>query len=174
MRLYLIGYMFSGKSTIGMHLANRMGYDFVDLDDIIEERYHFSVSDLFKRYGETAFRKLETSALTSTGMMNDAVIACGGGTPCYNDNMQFILQHGYCVYLKLRVDDVMQRYERSHRKHQRPLLHDLSPEEMRQYIETQLAVREKYYSQASLIIDAFHAPLQIVNGIVAWASGHKE
>lgn len=169
MRLYLIGYMFCGKSTIGKQLASRIDYDFMDLDDIIEEHYHITVSDLFQRYGEAAFRQLETRTLTATAKRDKIVVACGGGTPCHNDNMLFIRQHGHSVYLKLSADNVMQRYKYSHRKQQRPLLQNLSPSEMRQYITEQLAAREEYYSQANLTVDAFHPPLpQIVENIMNW------
>lgn len=169
MRLYLIGYMFCGKSTIGKQLARRMDYDFMDLDDTIEKRYHISVNDLFQRYGETAFRQLEASMLMTTAKRDNIVVACGGGTPCHYNNMLFIRQQGYSIYLKLGADDIMLRYKNSRHKQQRPLLQGLTPSEIQQYITAQLAAREEYYSQADLTIDAFRpSPSQIVENIMRW------
>lgn len=153
MPLFLIGYMYSGKTTVGRLLAARLGLSFYDLDIAIEEKYHTSIPILFDRYGEMAFRKIEQQMLHSLGQKEAAVIATGGGTPCFFDNMDYILAHGHSIYLKLSVDEILQR-EASSRK-RRPLLAGMSHEEMKEKISSQLSLRESYYQKASLTFPAF-------------------
>ena len=91
MKYYLVGYMYSGKTTFGRRLAASKGMDFLDLDRAFEERYHYTVPRFFATFGETAFRKLETQMLRDTARLDNVVIATGGGTPCHSGNMDFIL-----------------------------------------------------------------------------------
>ena len=90
MRIYLIGYMASGKSNLGQLLAEKLGYSFIDLDYLFEERFRISVLDFFEKYDEDGFRKIERSILHETLEQDDVVISTGGGTPCFFDNMHFI------------------------------------------------------------------------------------
>lgn len=169
MRIYLVGYMFSGKSTVGRHLAQQLNFDFIDLDEAFEEHYHQTVVHFFQRYDETAFRILETHLLQQTAQQDNIVVSCGGGTPCYGDNMQFILQHGYSIYLQLTIENILTRYAGSHRQQQRPLLRDLSPEELRQHVTQQMSEREPSYLLANHIVDGFNQQLEdIVNNITQW------
>ena len=149
MRIYLIGYMYSGKTTLGRQLAARLGLPFHDLDQMLEARYHSTVPLLFERYGEAAFRQLERAMLHSTAQLEHAVIATGGGTPCHFDNMDFILAHGTAIYLELTADDILRRALRSHKP--RPLLSGLTEEEQRKVIERQLKEREPYYRRAPYV-----------------------
>ena len=91
MRIYLIGYMASGKSNLGQILAEKLDYSFVDLDYLFEERFRISVFDFFEKYDEDGFRKIEKSLLQETTGWDDVVVATGGGTPCFFDNMRVIL-----------------------------------------------------------------------------------
>lgn len=151
MKYYLVGYMYSGKSTFGRRLAKSKGLDFLDLDRAFEDRFHYTVPRFFETFGEAAFRKLETQMLHSTADLDNVVIATGGGTPCYNDNMDFILSHGTAVYLQMSVDDLVRRGLRS--RNPRPKLHGLPEEELRTRIESQLKEREPVYRRAPIILD---------------------
>ncbi len=152
MPLYLLGYMYSGKTTVGQQLARCLGYRFVDLDQLFEERYHTAIPLFFSRYGEEAFRKLEQAVLHSTQAMDNVVISTGGGTPCYFDNMQWINAHGVSIYLDVTIEVIIQRALRSRK--QRPVLAGKSREELRAFIQDQLAQRLPYYSQATLVFPA--------------------
>ena len=154
MKYYLVGYMYCGKTTFGRQLAQAKGMDYLDLDRAFEARYHYTVPMFFQRFGEEAFRKLETQLLHSTAELDNIVIATGGGTPCHSGNMDFILANGTAVYLQMSVDALIQRAVRSHNP--RPLLHGLPEGELRPIIEAQLKEREGVYLRAPIIIDGEH------------------
>lgn len=148
MNIYLIGYMYSGKTTLGRQLAQRLGYNFVDTDQLFEEKYHTSIPLFFQHYGESAFRTLEHQVLESTSQLDRHVIACGGGTPCHHGNMDFILDHGLSVYLHMDYQDVCARMTQSRKV--RPILAAKSPEERRDFVREQLSQREVFYDRAHL------------------------
>ena len=152
MLIYLIGYMYSGKSTVGRQLAQRLGCPFVDLDAAFEQRYHTTIPLFFQHYGEAAFRQLERQQLHATADLGDAVISTGGGTPCHSDNMQWILDHGTAVYLDVSLDTILQRAAASHK--QRPVLAGLDATQRRDFITAQLAERLPYYRQAHILFPA--------------------
>ena len=151
MRYYVVGYMYSGKSTFGRQLAEAEGMHFVDLDQLVEERYRHTIADLFARYGEAAFRQLESQALRTTADMDNVVVATGGGTPCHADNMDFILAHGTAIYLRLTPEQLLARSLASRKP--RPLMAGLDEEARRRKIEAQLAEREPYYRRAQVVLD---------------------
>ena len=151
MNYYLVGYMYCGKTTFGRQLAQEKGMDYLDLDRAFEARYHYTVPMFFQRFGEQAFRTLESQLLRSTAELDNCVIATGGGTPCHSGNMDFILQHGTAIYLQMSADALVQRALRS--RNPRPLMQGLSHEEMRLRIETQLKEREPVYLRAPIILD---------------------
>lgn len=153
MRVYLIGYMYCGKSTLGKRLARLMGYEFVDLDVKFEERYHTTIPIFFEKYGEGAFRKLETLMLESTSEMDNVVVATGGGTPCQGNNMRRIKELGVSVYLELSFDAICSRMVNSHKV--RPVLANKTIEERREFIKKQLDERNLFYHQADITFDAF-------------------
>lgn len=157
MKYYLVGYMYSGKSTFGRRLAAEKGMDFLDLDRAFEERYHYTVPRFFAQFGESAFRKLETQMLYDTATLDNVVIATGGGTPCHNDNLEFLLANGTVVYLQMSVDDLVQRA--IHSRNPRPLMQGLTPEEVRAKIEAQIKEREVFYLRAHIIIDGINPQL---------------
>lgn len=150
MRIYLVGFMGSGKSSVGKRLAKKLGYNFVDLDDEAERLAGKSVSDIFQMHGEGYFRKLEQQALQLTAQLQNTIIATGGGTPCFFDNMDFINANGVSVYLKMSAASLVYRLEHAHKK--RPLVQNLSGDGLLQYVEGKLEEREPYYLKAKCII----------------------
>ncbi len=151
MKYYLVGYMYSGKSTFGRRMAAEKGLEFLDLDRAFEQRYHYTVPRFFETFGEEAFRRLETQMLHSTADLDNIVIACGGGTPCHSGNMDFILAHGTAIYLQMPVAALVARALRS--RNPRPKLHGLPEEEMRARIAEGLKEREPIYLRAPIVID---------------------
>lgn len=151
MKYYLVGYMYSGKSTFGRRLAEERGMAFLDLDHAFEERYHYTVPRFFSQFGESAFRKLESQLLRSTADLDNVVIATGGGTPCHSGNMDFILANGTAIYLQMNVNDLVVRAIRSHNP--RPLMRGLSESDLRTKISTQLKEREVFYLRAHVVLN---------------------
>jgi shikimate kinase len=155
MKIYLVGYMASGKTKIGKELSKLSGLDFADIDELFEQKYRISILDFFEKYGEGLFRQLEHQVLLDTVAMDNIIISTGGGTPCFFDNMDFILRNGRSVYLKLPPAALANRL-RNIRK-QRPLLKDLDNEDMERFIGEQLSFREGFYSRAEITVDG-HGP----------------
>ena len=154
MKIYLIGYMGSGKSRLGRQLSARLGYNFIDLDDLFEERFKISILDFFKKYREEDFRKVEQELLLETLNYNEIVISTGGGTPCFFDNMKLIKKNGISIYLKMDTGMLISRLKTV--KKQRPLLKGKTNEELERFIRDQVAEREFYYNQADLIVQTAH------------------
>ncbi|MEJ5301910.1 MAG: shikimate kinase [Bacteroidales bacterium] len=152
MRIYLVGYMASGKTYTGPRLAEALGYNFLDLDEMFENKYRISIQKFFQKYGESAFRPLERELLHSTFQLQQHVISTGGGTACFFDNMQLMNTYGLTVYLKQSTEALFHRLKLS--KKPRPLIKDAGEAELRQQIENHLAERIPYYEQARIIVDA--------------------
>lgn len=151
-RIFLIGYMGAGKSTVGKILAKQIGLSFIDLDCFIENRYQKTVGVLFKEKGEDAFRLIERNLLREVALFEDVLISTGGGAPCFYDNIGFMNEVGTTVYLKVSVEELTKRLEIC--KHTRPLLKDKTKEELREFISEALQKRNDCYMQASVIFDA--------------------
>ena len=149
--IILIGYMGSGKTTVGKQLATALGRTFYDLDWYIEARYHSTIARLFAEKGEDGFRQIEAGMLREVAEFEDIVLSCGGGTPCFHDNMAYIRSAGESVYLKA-TPEVLAQHLRM-RKVERPLLQGKNDEELLQFIRTSLQEREPYYLQAQHIVD---------------------
>jgi len=150
-RIILIGYMGAGKTTVGKALARELGLPFYDLDWYIESRRHKTVQQLFAEQGEEAFRKIEKALLHELAEFEDVVISCGGGTPCFFDNIDYMNQQGQVVYLKA-TPEVLYRHL-SMARVERPLLKGKSSEELMAHITAQLAQREPFYSKARYKLD---------------------
>jgi len=150
MKIYLIGFMGCGKTTVGKLLAAHFSFDFIDLDNHIETEYGKSISKIFETENEVRFRKLETTYLNKISSKDNRVIATGGGTPCYNQNIEFINKNGISVYLKMSSDNLFDRLKNE--KNNRPLLKNLSDIDFKKYILEKLIERESYYLQANHII----------------------
>lgn len=151
-RIFLIGYMGAGKTTVGKDLAKRMELSFIDLDSHIEARYHRTVSRLFEEKGEEGFREIEGRMLREVATFEDVLISTGGGAPCFTDNMRFMNEVGLTVYLKVSVKELAQRLEVC--KHTRPVLQNRTGEQLEEFIAESLKRRESFYNQASLVFDA--------------------
>lgn len=158
MRIYLIGYMASGKSNLGRLLAENLNYRFIDLDYLFEERFRISILDFFEKYDEGVFRKIEQTLLHETIDMDDVVISTGGGTPCFFDNMDIIRQSGFSIYLCWEPHILANRLKTVKRK--RPLLKDIPTNELAGKVTDQLIEREFYYNQADLIVKGEHFDLE--------------
>lgn len=149
--IILVGYMCVGKTTVGRDLAKELNKTFYDLDWYIEERFHTKIPQIFADKGEAYFRDLEQRMLHEVAEFEDVVLSCGGGTPCFFNNMDYMNQVGEVFYLKASVDTIMQHLTIS--RSERPLLKDKSPEELRTFITEQIAQRSPYYEKAKHVID---------------------
>jgi shikimate kinase len=148
--VFLIGFMACGKTTIGKQLAAMWEYDFADTDELIEERYGKTIAEIFAAEGEKKFRQYEREVLHSLLQRKKLVVACGGGLPCFFDNMQQMNDCGATVYLKTETELLAQRIEKENNR-QRPLLEGKTGLALRHHIELLLSAREKYYLQAQII-----------------------
>lgn len=145
--IFLIGYMGSGKTTLGRALGRRLGLQFIDLDLYIESRYMRTISQLFAERGEDKFRSIEREMLHEVAEMEDVVVACGGGTPCYYDNIDYMNRCGTTVFLSASEDRLFARL--SINRNKRPLIKDLDDQSIRIFIRENLALRMPHYSKAS-------------------------
>lgn len=150
-RIILIGYMGAGKTTIGRVLARRLNLDFFDLDWYIEDRFHKKVADIFAESGEEGFRKIERNMLHEAAEFENIVLSCGGGTPCFFDNMEYMNRQGETVWLRA-TPEVLQQHLRMG-KTKRPLIDGKTEEELDAYIRESLQTREPFYEQAKHHID---------------------
>lgn len=150
-RIIIIGYMGAGKTTVGRTLAAELGIEFYDLDWYIESRMRKTVKQLFDEVGEEGFRKIEHNMLHEVAEFENVVISCGGGTPCFFDNMAYMNQQGDTVYLKASPEILYKHLKMG--KSVRPLLLNKTPEEVQVFITEQLANREPYYSRAKYTVN---------------------
>ena len=152
MRLYLIGYMGCGKSTVGRKIARFAHLDFVDTDSRIEQREDASVADIITYQGEEYFRKVEQSVLADTATEDDVVISTGGGLPMWGDNMAQIKRLGLSIYLRRSPKNIMSRLS-PYGRAKRPKFRGLNDEQLLAFMTTHMAEREPIYSQADVVID---------------------
>jgi shikimate kinase len=153
-RIFLIGYMGAGKTTLGKALSVQMGLSFVDLDLFIEKRYYKTIRQIFDEKGEDYFREIEQKALYEVAAFEDVIISTGGGTPCFYENMAFMNAAGTTAYLKASAGELAKRMETN--RSARPVLKNRSGEELMQFVEATLSERSRYYEQAKIILDARH------------------
>lgn len=152
--LFFIGYMGSGKTTLGRAYARAVGYEFIDLDAYIEARFRCTVSQIFTDRGEDGFREIERNMLEEVANFENVLVACGGGTPCFFQNMAVMNQHGITIYLDASIDTLFRRLKVA--KTKRPLLMNKSDEELRRFISENLERRLPYYQQAQKIFPTDH------------------
>ena len=150
-RIILIGYMGAGKTTVGKALAAELGVPFYDLDWFITTRYRKSVSEIFAESGEEGFRELERRMLHEVAEFEDIVLSCGGGTPCFFDNMDYMNSLADTIYLKAEPAVLAMHLRMG--KGKRPLLEGKSPEELEDYISEMLVTRDPFYSKAKYTLD---------------------
>jgi shikimate kinase len=158
--IYIIGFMGSGKTTAGKKLASLLGWSFIDLDKKIEEYTGKTIPEIFSQEGEDYFRSTETQLLRELKSSSDAIISTGGGTPCHSDNMDFMLNTGLTLYLKMTPEQLRSRLLKS--KTDRPLLKDLDPDGLLLFIEEKLAYREKWYERSDLTFDGMDLDTNIL------------
>jgi len=150
-RIILIGYMGSGKTTVGRALAKSKNLPFYDLDWYIESRMRKTVAQIFAEQGEEGFRRIEHNMLHEVAEFEDVIISCGGGTPCFFDNIDYINAQGDVVYLKAAPEVLYKHLLMG--KGNRPLLKGKTPEQLIEYITEQLQKREKFYRKAKYTLD---------------------
>lgn len=150
-RIILIGYMGAGKTTVGRALAKELGLSFYDLDWYIENRRRKKIPQIFSEQGEEGFRQIEYNMLHEVAEFEDVVLSCGGGTPCFFDNMDYMNQQAQVVYLRCEPE-VLQAHLAMSRT-ERPLLKGKSETELIDFIREQLATRETYYNKARYQLD---------------------
>lgn len=146
--IFIIGYMACGKTTFGRALAKTLGKQFIDLDFFIEQRFRKSISEIFNTRGEDAFRKIEANMLRETAEMLDVVIACGGGTPCFFDNIDFMNSKGTTVFLTASPERILARLMANSAR--RPLMAGKSEQEIRARIDADMKLRLPFYSKAKI------------------------
>ena len=149
--IIIIGYMGAGKTTVGKALAKELGVMFYDLDWYIESRMRKTVKQIFDEIGEEGFRKIERNMLHEVAEFENVVVSCGGGTPCFFDNMDYMNQWGETIYLKASPETLHTHLKMG--KGVRPLLLNKTPEEVEIFIREQLKLREPFYNKAKHIID---------------------
>lgn len=145
-RIFLIGYMGAGKTTLGRALAAAIGVEFIDLDCYIEERFRKTVSQIFAEKGEEEFRSIERRMLHEVGEFENVIISTGGGTPCFFDNVEYMNAQGTTVFLDVPLERLFIRLSIARSK--RPLIKDKNDDELRTFIGEQLQKRLPHYSKA--------------------------
>jgi len=148
-RVFLMGFMGAGKTTLGKALAKDLSISFIDLDQYIEKRYLKSVSQIFATRGEQGFREIESRLLREAGEFDDVIVSCGGSTPLIGDNMDYMLSQGKTVYLKCSNETLMRRLRAA--SSTRPLIAGKSDAELEAFIESETKRREPGYLRAEYI-----------------------
>lgn len=165
MKIFLIGFMGCGKSTLARKLATKLGYDLVDLDQQLEGIAGCSIASYFAEHGEESFRQLESETLKTMNYPVNCVVATGGGTPCYYDNMSWMNENGATVYIQMNAFSLAKRLESGIAK--RPLLHALSEVELIQFISDKLEERNPYYLQATHVLSGINLTADLVRSALS-------
>jgi shikimate kinase len=150
MKIYLVGFMGSGKTTFGKRIAERAGFEFVDTDRFIETQQGMTINEIFAKHGQTAFREMEHNTLIDLQKRNYMVVSTGGGMPCCDENINMMLSGGRVVYLKTSPQTLCRRLIRS--RTERPLVKGKTEAELYRYITDKLAEREPFYSRAHIVV----------------------
>ena len=151
-RIFLIGYMGAGKTTLGKALARRMNLSYIDTDKYIEQRYHKKISEIFESEGEERFRDIEHRIILEVSEFEDVIISTGGGLPCFNSNMDVMNSLGITVYLETSVEELAVRLKAS--RNVRPVLKSRSGDELIEFIKESLDKRTPFYEQAKIRFNA--------------------
>ena len=150
MKIFLVGFMGSGKTSIGRRMAELLGFDFVDTDRFIEMLHNTTIDHIFAQQGEAAFRKMEHDLLQELHHREYAVVSTGGGMPCHSDNMDIMLADGKVVYLKTSPQALAHRLLCSYTE--RPLIKGKTAKELQLYIVEKLTERELFYNRAHIVV----------------------
>lgn len=156
MKIFLIGFMGCGKSYRGHQWAQGLNLEFIDMDARIEWEEGLTAEQIFTEKGEPYFRQKETEILQILIHQENILVACGGGTPCFNDNMSLMNEHGTTVYLRSSPEKLYERL--IHERHKRPLIKGLTETELLFYIKEKIEEREFYYMQAQHFLNVDELP----------------
>lgn len=162
--IYIIGFMGSGKTYTGRKLASVLGWSFIDLDKKIEEHTGKAIPEIFSQEGEACFREIEMSLLRKLNSVKNTIISTGGGAPCYSNNMDFMLQNGLTLYLKLTPEELHVRLSQS--RGERPLIMNLDKEDLKNFIEEKLADREKCYNRSDITITGLDPDINLIISLI--------
>jgi shikimate kinase len=163
-RIFLVGFMGSGKTYWGRKWAHSSGLHFFDIDDIVENEQEKTIAEIFAEKGEDHFRNLETDALRTFGNQQNVIVATGGGTPCFNDNITWMNENGTCIYLQSSPEKIFQRLISETEK--RPLIKHLQNEELLFYIKEKIKERESFYNRAEIILPVDDLPEDYIPDIL--------
>lgn len=166
MRIFLIGFMGSGKTTLGKQLARKLGYRFIDQDDYIEETSGLTIAEYFSRNGEQAFRKYEHEALKNLLEFDNVVISTGGGTPCFFNNIDIMNENGLAIYLRMKPEVLKSRLK--HAQAERPLIKGKTEEELLEFIKFKLTEREPFYLKAKHVIESMDLKSDDLHQLVSY------
>ena len=156
--------MGAGKTTIGRDLANSMNFKFIDLDEYIEKKENSTVFDIFNKKGEKHFWQLEHYSLKELILLNNIVIATGGGTPCFFDNISIMNKYGLTIYINVDYQTLLSRIKKT--KDKRPLLKNIDDKQMLNFITKKVIEREIYYKQSKKIVNYKNLSIDKLKSII--------
>jgi shikimate kinase len=148
MLYFLVGFMGSGKSHWAKIWAAKNHLGYLDLDHVIEAEENKTIADIFEKNGEDYFRKVEAKKLRECEAFQNTIVSCGGGAPCFFDNMKWMNEHGKTIYLKANPEEIMRRLENG--QEERPLIKKFNRGELLFFIDQKLKERENFYQMATL------------------------
>jgi shikimate kinase len=161
--IFLVGFMGCGKTTIGKLIAEKLNYQFLDSDEEIEKFTKLSIPEIFNDFGEHHFRKLEADYIEKSKGLENTVISTGGGLPCFNNQIDQLLEIGFVVFIDTSIQQLLQRIQSSNR----PLISNVSEDERINFVENLLKTRRPIYERANLIVNGTQTTELIVNEILA-------
>lgn len=162
--IVLIGFMGVGKTSLGKKLAKKLNWRFIDTDKLIEQKQGINISQIFEKYGENHFRQLEHNLLLELKFVKNAVIATGGGLPCFHDNMIHLNSFAQTVYLKKEADQLTNHLKKI--KSTRPLIAHMNEHQLNNYVEQKLKERADFYELAQFCIDADRSTLEKITFLI--------
>jgi shikimate kinase len=162
--IFLIGFMGSGKTYWGSMWSSENNLPFYDLDAVIEEQQQKTIAQIFEDSGEAYFRTIETAALHQFANKQNCIVACGGGTPCFNNNIAWMNANGTTVYLKATPEEIYKRVINEQDK--RPVIKNVPQEELLSSIAKKLGEREVFYSQAKYVLPVTTVTAQSINQLL--------
>jgi shikimate kinase len=154
MLFFINGFMGSGKSHWAKIWAAAYKLGFLDLDEAIAYDEQKTVLDIFETKGEPYFRALEAEKLRTTAQLGSTIIACGGGTPCYGNNLQWMNENGISIYIQCTPEEILRRLIKSQEQEKRPLIKKLNKAELLFFIEKKLKDREPFYNQCNIVLNS--------------------
>jgi shikimate kinase len=162
--IFLIGFMGSGKTHWGRIWAAKKQLPFFDIDHLVEEQAGKTIGEIFEQYGEAWFRQKETEVLKTFAAKQHCIVSCGGGLPCFNDNMQWMNEHGTTVYLYAKPAEIAKRLITE--KDRRPLIKNLQADELVPFIENKLKERDAYYTAAKIILPVADVTAESIDALI--------